>query len=512
MQTPDVGSVDEFIASFYQGASLDSQGVFTVDLEQRSRKLQKYQLAQPEHFVLAMVRAASLSGASSIGFYREPTHLELRFDGQPFTHQELQAVGQRLRSSAVDSGSGRLQGLGYGLLLAANLPHGGLRLRSGKSALQRLGKNWVVEEIAEVTESSLRVERSGWELVLPGRLAKTYRAAAGLLEARCRFGPPRINLAERFEFEPTESALLINAGPPIPWSEPRQCLGRALFPQQPDCHGWVSLGGERRQVVLVVAGVAEVLQTVPHSNYGYQAVLWCDSLHTDLGGDKLVHNEVFLRLLRMLVLWLLQLELQQVAEFYARFGMGALLSNEAAKATLWGLRQQVLLAMDPVRVEWLKRPGHSLPVDLGAAAQAYSAHGWLAIAAEAEGEMSLDDGTEVFFPQSETAPLLELVFPYQREFFNCFGRAVPRELSLRTVNQDGLFRRHSKLFYDALVGENWAGPGQTWIFVDGRLDDVCDPDPRLPAGTTLVQFARVPLKDEEIQRLLRSLYGESECR
>ncbi|MBS2040231.1 hypothetical protein JST97_34910, partial [bacterium] len=505
MAVADVSSVDEFIASFYEGGKLDSRGVFTIDLEQRSRKLLKYQLSLPENFVLALVRAATLGGASQIDLERQLTCISLRFDGLLFTPEELAGVAQMLNRSAVDSGSRRLEALGLGLMLAANLPHGGLGFHTGSHALKLRGRHWRVEEIDGSSQNLLELERSSWERFLPGRLAKTHQALEQLLRSRCMYGPARLNLDDWFRLDPADSALLINQGPPIPWAEPSVCFGKVVFAEQPDCHGWVSLGGQRSMVVFVSAGVAEVLQVVPSSFHGYQAVFWCDSLQPDLGGNVFVRDKVFMRLLRMLVLWLLQLELEYVFQFYARYGMKRLLRDEASKATLWAYRQQVLLSLEPAQVDWCKRPGNTLPVNLGEVAQLYTCHGWLAIAAESEGDIDLDDGTPILVPRPETEALLQLVFPKQREFFNCYGRAVPRELSLRTVFQDRLFKRHSRLMYDALIGENWAGAGQIWVYENGRLVDVREADARLPSGTTLVQFSSDCLGDEEIKRLLASL-------
>lgn len=505
MSTTDVRSVDEFVASFYEGARLDSQGVFTIDLEQRSRKLQKYQLSQPEFFVLSLVRSATLGGAQHIALEHKGVHISLSFDGRPFTHDELRVVCEMLNQESVVGGSPRLQTLGYALLLAANLTHGGLSFQSAGYTLLRQRRSWRIHETESSHGSRLQLERSPWEWLLPGRLSKTHQVLDRMLKARCIYGPARLNLHNPFSLDPTESALVINDGPPIPSPQPGLCLGQVKFIEQPDCHGWVSLGGSRTQVILVSAGVAEVLAEKPSSHYGYQAVLWCDSLQTDLGGVALVRDDTFMRLLRMLVIWLIQLELESVLQFYASHGMARLLQDEASRATLWGYRQQVLLCLEPVRVHWLKRPSHCLPVDLGAVAQVYARHRWLAVAAESEGDICLDDGTPIVFPTPETEPLLQLVYPNQREFFNCFGRAVPRQLSLRTLFQDGLFRRHSGLMYDALIGENWAGPDQTWIYEDGHLSDVREADPRLPSGTTLVQFSPDCLSDEQVERLLLSL-------
>lgn len=500
LKPPDVTSVDEFIAGFYEGARLDSQGVFTVDLARRMEKLSKFQLSAPEYFALALMRVATLGGAETFRFERRLTSLHFHFDGDPFTHQELEGVAAMLARSAVDSGSRRLQSLGYALLLVANLQHGSLRFASGEWALVRRARTWVLEASAAEDQNSLELERAPWEFFLPGRLSKTYQATEGLLRKRCIYGPPRLNSDEFYRFRPAFYGLLIGDGPPIDWPHPEYCLGRVSFPEQPDCHGLILLGGDSRELVLVSAGVGERV-TGPQSQYAYQGALWCNSLRSDLAGDKLVQDEVFLRLLKYLVLWNLCLELEVVAAQ----GVEGALRHPASQATLWGLRQLLVLALPPLQVEWLRRSDQSLPVDLSLAASAYSGRQWLAVADEGEGELRLGDGTPVFPRGPATSPLLDLVFPLQRQFLNCYGRAVPSQLMPGKLSKDGLFREVSSMLFDAQIGRNWQGDAETWVYKGTQLEAVEDPDPRLPEDCTLIRWGRRPLQDGEFQRVLETL-------
>lgn len=510
MRTQDVASVDEFIASFYEGARLDSGGVFTVDVSKRMEKLSKFQLRAPENFILSLMVAATLGDASSFELHRESGHFQVQFDGQPFTPEELAGVHHMLVNSAVDSGSRRLQSLGYALLLVSNLQHGTVKLVSGARALVRSGPNWLLQpcEGAEIT--TLTVQRGRWEFLVPARLSKSYQAVESLLKKRCGFGPARLNLADvpsAFSESNASSALLINSGPPVAWPQPTESLGHVYFPQQPDCRGVVLLGGEQQQVVLVSGGVAEVLARPPQANYGYQAILWCDSLKHDLGLENLVREEVFHRLLKYLVLWILELEMEVVLQQFASLGVAGVLARPAAQATLWGLRQQLLLALDPLKVEWKRRSAHGLPeLDLNSAVSAYLHRHWLAVAEPEEGAFRLEDGTPVFSRRPEIAPLLDLVFPVQRDFCQWQERAVPRKLALGSLqSKDGLFRRQSALLFDAQIGQNWSGPSQNWIYKAGKLVEIADPDPRLPAGHTLIRHGNRALADSEFQRLLDSI-------
>lgn len=382
----------------------------------------------------------------------------------------------------------------------ANLQHGSLRFASGDFALVRRGRAWNLETSPVVEQNSLELERAAWEFFLPGRLSKTYQATQGLLRKRCFYGPPRLNEDAFYAFRPAPYGLLIGDGPPIDWPRPEHCLGRVSFPEQPDCRGLILLGGDHTELVLVSAGVGERVAG-PQSHHAYQAVLWCDSLKSDLAGDKLVKDEVFLRLLKYLVLWILCLELEVVAAQ----GVEGALRNPASQATLWGLRQLLVLALPPLQVEWLHRSDGSLPLDLGLAASAYSGRQWLAVADQAEGELRLGDGTPVFPRGAATSPLLDLVFPLQRQFLNCYGRAVPSQLMPGKLSKDGLFREVSSMMFDAQIGRNWHGDAETWVYKGTQLEAVEDPDARLPEDCTLIRWGRRPLQDDELQRLLETL-------
>jgi len=510
MRTQDVASVDEFIASFYEGARLDSGGVFTVDVSKRMEKLSKFQLRAPENFILSLMVAATFGGASSFDLHRESGHFQVQFDGQPFDPEEMAEIRRMMMNSALDSGSRRLQSLGYALLLVANLQHGVVRLLSGAQVLQRNGPDWQVETCNFTEMTTLTVPRGRWEFLVPARLSKSYQAVEGLLKRRCCYGPAELNLADiplAFPDSAVRSALLINSGPPTAWPAPKESLGHLVFPQQLDCRGVILLGGEQQQVVLVSGGVAEVLAKPPRANYGYQAVLWCDSLKHDLSLENLVRDEVFHGLLKYLVLWILELEMEVVLQQFASLGVAGVLTHPAARATLWGLRQQLLLALEPLKVEWKRRSAHGVPdLDLNSAVSAYLRRHWLAVAEPEEGRFCLEDGTPVFSRTPEIAPLLDLVFPVQREFFQWQERAVPRKLALGSLQgKDGLFRRQSALLFDAQIGENWSGPSQNWIYKGGKLVEIADPDPRLPAGHTLIRLGNRFLQDSEFQKLLDSL-------
>lgn len=510
MRTQDVGSVDEFIAGFYEGARLDSGGVFTVDVNKRMEKLSKFQLRIPENFVLSLMVAATLGGASRFDLHREAGHFLLQFDGQSFSSEEMAGVCHMMMNSAVDSGSRRLQSLGYALLLVANLQHGTIRLVSGGQALLRNGRIWQVEPATEFEMTTLTVQRGRWEFLLPARLSKSYQAIENLLIKRCSYGPAQLNLVTSpvFSDSTPRSALLINSGPPIAWPPPRESLGSLSFPQQPDCRGLILLGGERQEVVLVSAGVAEVLPKPPKANYGYQAILWCDSLKSDLSLENLVRDEVFHRLLKYVVLWILELEMDVVLRQFASLGVAGVLAQPAAQATLWGLRQQLLLALEPLKVDWKRRGAHEIPeLDLNSAVSAHLRRHWLPVAEPEEGSFQLEDGTPVFSRTPKIAPFLDLVFPLQREFVHWQGRAVPNKLALSSLqSKEGLFRRQSALMFDAQIGQNWSGPSQSWFYKGGKLVEIADPDPRLPAGHTLIHLGNRSLQDSEFKRLLDSLY------
>ena len=63
-----MAALDALMSELRADGALDSTGQFTLDREQARSKMQKFQLADARRYVLELVQAAILRGATSIAF------------------------------------------------------------------------------------------------------------------------------------------------------------------------------------------------------------------------------------------------------------------------------------------------------------------------------------------------------------------------------------------------------------------------------------------------------------
>ena len=103
----DSQSIDDYLATFYESASLDSQGHFTIDLESRARK-SAFQLVQPELFLIPLMMAASMSGARRFEIEAGGSGFSILWDGQICTQTELKELLDNLENRVPDSLEPRL--------------------------------------------------------------------------------------------------------------------------------------------------------------------------------------------------------------------------------------------------------------------------------------------------------------------------------------------------------------------------------------------------------------------
>lgn len=100
--------LSELAAALRADGVLDSEGRFTLDRAEARAKMQKFQLADARRYVLELVQAALLRGASALEFHVDADDMILRFDGRVFTAAEL----DDLWGSLFAEGEGReLRGL-----------------------------------------------------------------------------------------------------------------------------------------------------------------------------------------------------------------------------------------------------------------------------------------------------------------------------------------------------------------------------------------------------------------
>ena len=93
---PGDGPLDEFLATLQQGGIVDAEGVFTLDREKAREKMQRFQLTQPARYILELVQAAVLRGATFIRFEISATQVRMMCPCSPFLVKDFEDLYESL--------------------------------------------------------------------------------------------------------------------------------------------------------------------------------------------------------------------------------------------------------------------------------------------------------------------------------------------------------------------------------------------------------------------------------
>ncbi|MBT9586138.1 hypothetical protein IV102_22545 [bacterium] len=536
-------SLDEYLAALYDGAQLDSQGKFTIDLDRRMQKLARHQLRNPENFVLSLLSAATLGGATRFDLSPVSGGFRLEFDGQPIDSAQLQRVHSVLSKGSVETGDARLQHLGMALNLVQNLHCGDVQLHVtgciDRLVLSRNG--WQrIKGGADPNCHCLIVQGGSWNLfrfLFDSRALRSRQAVSSLLQKRCCFGPPTLHVDQARQLLPWMDSpltcLTINGGAPE-GPAPARLEGQLDVPDLASMRGVILLGEESpiQQTLLIAAGVAYPLRFRQLPKGGCQILIWCDDFKTDMTMEALVEDAALSQLLRYLPCWINESQLAVLANLYAGQGMKALLNVPDLAITLWSYRQQVTHQLPDFKVRW--SGGEMVPleswslgpgeVSVACASRAYRRLGYLPVTHPGEPvEGSLDDGSPVLARPNPHDGLLSLLFPVQREFVFFQGRGAPRLSKGNRILDEPLFFRCTPMLFDAQIGLNLRAdgrPGQVWRYtnwawLDGwEAPQTGPPFQWVPPGATLavltLEDGDSRLTESQLCQLLGQLYSNTD--
>lgn len=129
-----MSSSDRLIDELRGDARELAPGEFTLDREQARAKLRQFQLADPRRYVLFLVEAAVLRGASRVDFAIDSDDVRCSFDGPPWTAEDFDQLYGSLFVSADDDATRARRALALGLNAVMALNPRWVRIDSGDGA------------------------------------------------------------------------------------------------------------------------------------------------------------------------------------------------------------------------------------------------------------------------------------------------------------------------------------------------------------------------------------------
>jgi len=271
---------DTLIASLIADGRTDSEGRFTIDRETAREKLRHYQLADPLHYLLDLTRAAVARGANRIRFDIDATDIRMRFNGPPFTEQDVDGLYDDLFGG--DAQPAR-RCLATGLNAALALDPVWVRLESGALAYEaRPGEPETWGPLKRPrTDSLVHIkERFQPQVVLEffANLAGTLPEEQ-LLRERCRFAATTIDLEGEIISQTPPDAILART---IDGGAGSGINGIAEYtPAEPDARATLT------PLIHDVAAEPLLIQYPP----GFDAVVRCDRLTLDVSRARVVMDD-----------------------------------------------------------------------------------------------------------------------------------------------------------------------------------------------------------------------------
>jgi hypothetical protein len=311
--------VEGLIEQLRAGGALDGEGGFTLDREKARQKLRQFQLADPRSYVLLLVSAAVLRGATRIDFRIDADDVHLRFD-RSFDAADLDALYSSLFGAHDDPSLRPRQELALALNAAMALDPAHATVESANEA--GLGVRLTVRpEDSDDIETEVPGVDSGTHVHVKDRFrARTvlrfFRnigrsiAEERYLRERCTWSPIPITLDGREITKAPESL---------------EALAQTVV-DVPGGRAWIALVDESgpSEVELVLAGVSFGPQVLAEGPRGprARALVQTTALRKDVSQTAIVRDrdhDAVLRALRPGLLEVTAMVLRRVDELYGGF-------------------------------------------------------------------------------------------------------------------------------------------------------------------------------------------------
>ena len=97
-----MADVDDVLARLRAEARLTCRLGFTLDRARAREKMREFQLADPRRWVLLLVRAAIMRGATRVSITTDPTGMSIEFDGTPLGALDFDELYASMFAAADD--------------------------------------------------------------------------------------------------------------------------------------------------------------------------------------------------------------------------------------------------------------------------------------------------------------------------------------------------------------------------------------------------------------------------
>jgi len=286
--------IGELIGELRGEGVVDSEGRFTLDPAKAREKMRRFQLADPRRYVLELVQAAHLRGATRIDFRIDADDMRMRFDGRPFAADELSNLYASLFADGEESDDLRaLRQLALGVNAAMGMEPKRARVESGDVSLElRLEDADAIEERGGGDGDGMTLVHIKQRL-RPRVFLDFFRKLVGLL------GEER-HLSERCVYAGIEITLngktIADGRREIPqamtsvWLEGANYSGSAAY-----------AAGTKAELRLLKDGVWISSHPLENEIHGLVVVIEDARLRKDVSQAKIVEDEAFRRVLRACV-------------------------------------------------------------------------------------------------------------------------------------------------------------------------------------------------------------------
>lgn len=299
-------SLEQFLNASREAGETHSEGTFTIDFAKAREKMAKFQLSNPQEFVLKIVMAAYAAGASELAVVTgAKTGFILRDWPDGLT---LDSLANRLCADTILSGEEPMDHLAVAVNALLGLDCGDILLqhspKSGERSLLRVdeGLQWEDPE-------GYNAEPGQLVLVVGERGRISQTEVKTLLEQRCYapnlairingtpvpLAPPPTPGSHRIQFFRTNKALASHSYGDFPDAQPKPRDGTPQqFPSSREANLRLTVDLDPVGAIwLARFGVLAELVRLPLGVPGIAGVVVADDLATDLTGFQFTRDENF---------------------------------------------------------------------------------------------------------------------------------------------------------------------------------------------------------------------------